>query len=229
MTRGVLLYVGAHVDTYALTCAELRKAYKLFVYVDGTPGSKYWNEDCDGARHSASEATMMSYMHRMGGSYAGLSEFTRQPCGGYAASLADDSSVIYYFNSPDCIGVPRAVLDSVTALYIKGHEPGASVIDLLPNVTYVYATSLGVGPAYYAVCAKGGYDGSDERPWPPEIYESYWDEEEEEFVIMYSGETPRHESDAPTRYEYHSESDYWTDSTDSTDSTELGVPTPDDN
>jgi hypothetical protein len=109
-----------------------------------------------------------------------------------------------------------------------------------PNVTYVYSTSLCVGPAYYAVCAKGGYD---ERPWPPEIYESYWDEEEEEFVIMYSGETPRHESDAPTRYEYHSESDYWTDSTDSTDSadsadsadstdstdsTELGVPTQDD-
>ena len=110
MTRGVLLYVGAHVDTYALTCAELRKAYRLFVYVDGTPASKYWNEDCDGARHSA---TVMSYMHRMGG----ISEFTRQPCGGYSASLADDSSVIYYFNSPDCtcrcIGVPRAVLDSV--------------------------------------------------------------------------------------------------------------------
>jgi hypothetical protein len=54
MTRGVLLYVGAHVDTYALTCAEMRKAYRLFVYVDGTPGSKYWNEDCVGARESAS-------------------------------------------------------------------------------------------------------------------------------------------------------------------------------
>jgi hypothetical protein len=58
----------------------------------------------------------MSYVLRMGGMYAGLSEFTRQPCGGYSASLADDSSVIYYFNSPDCIGVPRAV----TAMYIKG-------------------------------------------------------------------------------------------------------------
>jgi hypothetical protein len=76
-----------------------------------------------------------------------------------------------------------------------------------PNVTYVYSTSLCVGPAYYAVCAKGGYD---ERPWPPEIYESYWDEEEEEFVIMYSGESPCEESDAPTRYEYHTESDYST-------------------
>ncbi len=91
------------------------------------------------------------------------------------------------------------------------------------------------------MCAKGGYDGTQEHPWPPEIYDSYWDEEEEEFVIVvYIGETPCHESDAPTRYEYHSESDYWTDSTDSTDSAdsadsadsvdsaELGVPTPDD-
>lgn len=104
------------------------------------------------------------------------------------------------------------MLDSVTALYIKGYEPGASVVDLLPNVTYVYATSLGVGPAYYAVCAKGGYDGTHERPWPPEIYESYWDEEEEEFVIMYSGESPCEESDAPTRYECHTDSDYSTDS-----------------
>jgi hypothetical protein len=215
MPRGVLLYVGAHVDTYALTCAELRKAYRLFVYVDGTPGSKYWPHDCPGARESASEETMMSCMLRMGGRYAGLSEFTRQPCGGYAASLADDSSVIYYFNSPDCIGVPRAVLDSVTALYMKGYEPGASVVDLLPNVTYVYSTSLCVGPAYYAVCAKGGYDGTHERPWPPEIYDSYWDEEEGEFVIEHSDDSPRQESDAPTRYERyedHTDSDYSTDS-----------------
>jgi hypothetical protein len=30
-----------------------------------------------------------------------MSDFTQQPCGGYLAALADDSSVIYYFNSPD--------------------------------------------------------------------------------------------------------------------------------
>ena len=28
MARGVLLYVGVHVDVYPLTCAELRKRYR---------------------------------------------------------------------------------------------------------------------------------------------------------------------------------------------------------
>ena len=206
------MYVGAHVDVYALTCAELRKAYRMFVYVDGTPGSKYWEWDCPGARESVSETSMMDCMLRMGRRYAGMSEFARQPCGGYAATLADDSSVVYYFNSPDCVGVPRDVLDSVTALYIKGYAPEASVVDLLPNVTRVYSTSGCVGPAYYAVCAKGGYDGSNERPWPPEIDESEWDSDDDEFVIRRRGGSPRLESDAPTRCECS------TDSMDSTDS-----------
>ena len=218
MTRGVMLYVGAHVDVYPLTCAELRKAYRVFVYVDGTPGSKYWEWDCPGARESVSETTMMDCMRRMGGMYAGMSEFTRHPCGGYAATLADDSSVVYYFNSPDCVGVPRTVLCSVTALYIKGYAPEASVVDLLPNVTRVYSTSGCFGPAYYAVCAKGGYDGSNERPWPLEIDESYWDVDDDEFVIVRRGESPRLESDAPTRYECSTDSDDYTDSADSADS-----------
>jgi hypothetical protein len=135
-----------------------------------------------------------------------MSEFARQPCGGYAATLADDSSVVYYFNSQDRVGVPREVLDSVTALHIKGYAPEASVVDLLPNVTRVYSTSLCVGPAYYAVCAKGGYDGSNERPWPPEIDESEWDRDGDEFVIRQRCGSPRLESDAPTRYECSTDS-----------------------
>ena len=210
------MYVGAHVDVYALTCAELRKAYRKFVYVDGTPGSKYWYYDCPGARHSVSEATMMACMLRMGGRYAGMSAFAKQACGGYEAKLADDSSVVYYFSSADCVGVPRDVLDSVTALYIHGYEPGASIVDLLPNVTCVYSTPLCVGPAYYAVCAKGGYDGSDERPWPPLIDEAYWDSDDDEFVVRLGGESPRLESDAPTRYGDSEDSE---DSEDSSDST----------
>lgn len=115
---------------------------------------------------------------------------------------------------------------SVTALYIKGYAPGESVVDLLPNVTRVYSTSGCVGPAYYAVCAKGGYDGSNERPWPLEIDESYWDVDSDEFMIVRRGESPRLESDAPTRYECSTDSDDYTDSAnsadsaDSTDSTE---------
>ncbi len=89
------MYVGAHVDMYALTCAEMRKAYRLFVYVDGTPGEQVLDR---GLCRRERKRVLMSYMHRMGG----RSEFTRQPCGGYSASIADDSSVIYYFNSPDC-------------------------------------------------------------------------------------------------------------------------------
>lgn len=217
MARGVLLYVGAHVDVYALTCAELRRAYRKFVYVDGTPASKYWSSyECRGARDSVSEATMMACMHRKGGKYAGMSEFARQACGGYEAKLADDSSVVYYFNSADCAGVPRDVLDSVTALYIHGYEPGASVVEqLLPNVTRVYSTPLCVGPAYYAVCAKGGYDGSDERPWPRLIDEAHWDSDDEEFVVRLGDESPRLESDAPTRYYCDSASDSASDSGDS--------------
>ena len=214
MTRGVLLYVGAHVDVYPLTCGELRKAYRRFVYVDGTPQSKYWEpSDCRGARESVSELVMMECMQKRGGEHAGMSAFTQQPCGGYLAALADDSSVIYYFNSPDCVGVPRDVLDSVTALYIQGHEPDVSVVDRLQSVKRVYSTSLCVGPAYYAVCAKGGYDGSDERPWPPSIDETYWDDECDEFVVNARGCSPRLESDAPVRYECD-ESEWETESTD---------------
>ena len=46
MTRGTMLYVGAHVDVFPLTCAELRRAYSRFVYVDGTPESGYWPSGC---------------------------------------------------------------------------------------------------------------------------------------------------------------------------------------
>jgi hypothetical protein len=211
--RGTVLYVGAHVDVYPLTCAELRRAYSRFVYVDGTPRSKYWEpSDCYGALESVSELVMMKCMRSHGGEHAGLGDFAAQPCGGYLASLADDSSVVYYFNSPDCVGVPRDVLDSVTALYIQGHMPDASVVDLIPNVARVYATPLCVGPAYWAVAKKGGLDGSAERPWPPLIDEAEWSREDGEFLIMQRGESPRLESDAPVRYECVSDSEWSTDS-----------------
>ena len=220
MTRGTMLYVGAHVDAYPLTCAELRKAYHRFVYVDGTPASKYWTTDCPGARHSVSEITMMGCMRTMGGEYAGMSEFTQQPCGGYLATLADDSSIIYYFNAQDCVGVPRDVLDSVTALYMQGYAPDASIVDLLPNVTRVYSTPLCVGPAYWAVVKNGGFDGSDARPWPPETDETEWDSEDDEFVIRHRCGSPRSErleSDAPVRYEHYddeSDTEWETESSD---------------
>ena len=220
MTRGVLLYVGAHVDVYPLTCGELRKAYRRFVYVDGTPQSKYWEpSDCRGARESVSELVMMECMQKQGGEYAGISAFARQPCGGYLAALADDSSVIYYFNSPDCVGVPRDVLDSVTALYIHGHEPDVSVVDKIRSVTSVYASPLCVGcAAYAAVCKKAGLDGLDgstKSPCPLIIDKVDWDSECDEFVVNDRGCSPRLESDAPVRYEWETESEEWeTESTD---------------
>jgi hypothetical protein len=195
-----MLYVGAHVDVYPLTCTELRKAYSRFVYVDGTPRSRYWvPSDCPGARESVSELVMMECMRAQGGEHAGLGGFAEQPCGGYLATLADDSSVVYYFNSPDCVGVPRDVLESVTALYMQGHAPDASVVDLIPNVARVYATPFCVGPAYWAVAKKGGLDGSAERPWPPLIDEAQWSREDGEFEITVRGGPCRLESDAPVR------------------------------
>ena len=213
-----MLYVGAHVDVYPLTCGELRKAYRRFVYVDGTPQSKYWEPyDCPGRRNSVSELVMMECMQNKGGEYAGMSDFTQQPCGGYLAALADDSSVIYYFNSPDCLGVPRDVLDSVTALYIHGHAPDVSVVDKIRSVTRVYASPLCVGcAAYVAVCKKTGLDGSTKNPCPPIIDEVYWDVECDEFVVNNRGCSPRLESDAPVRYECTSDSseEWETESTD---------------
>jgi hypothetical protein len=139
---------------------------------------------------------MMECMQQMGVPYAGMSDFTQQPCGGYLATLGDDSSVIYYFNAPDCTGVPRDVLDSVTALYMQGHEPDASVIGLIPNVKRVYSTPLCVGPVYRALSEKCGTWGSRI------IQETEWSRDDEEFVIR--DRLPGRvvlESDAPVRYE----------------------------
>ncbi len=140
---------------------------------------------------------MMECMRKRGG--AGMSDFTRRACGGFEAALADDSAIIYYFNSVDATGVPRDVLESVTALYMHGYAPDVGLIDMLPNVSYVYSTSLCVGPAYYAVCKKGGHDGSAERPWPREIDEVEWDSGEDAFVVNLRGTPPRLKSDAPHR------------------------------
>ena len=70
------------------------------------------------------------------------------------------------------------VLADVTALYIQGHEPEMSVLDLIPNAVRVYATHWGVGPVYRYV-----------------IHEADWDDDE--FVVIDG--TARFESDAPTR------------------------------
>ena len=111
----------------------------------------------------------------MGGEHAGLSEFTQLPCGAYEATLDDDSSLRYYFNCPDALGVPREVLDDVTALYVHGYETDVGLIDLLPNASYVYSTALCVGAGI--IC------GSCSKPFPPEIDECYWDDESDEFVV----------------------------------------------
>lgn len=185
MARASILYVGAHVDTYPLTCAEMRGAYRRFVYVDGSPSSNYWPQGCLGARESVSEASMMDCMMRMGREYAGMEPFKRMPCGGYQAELADDSCVLHYFNCPDAVGVPPDVLADVTALYIHGHEPNMSVLDLIPNAVCVYATHWCIGPVYRAVC---------ERP----IVEAQLDDDE---VVVIDG-TLRLESDAPTRAQW---------------------------
>jgi hypothetical protein len=196
-----MLYVGAHVDVFPLTCAELRRAYSRFVYVDGTPESGYWPSGCLGAFESTSELVMMECMQQMGIPYAGMSDFTQQPCGGYLATLADDSSVIYYFNSPDCAGVPRDVLDSVTALYMQGHEPDASVVGMIPNVARVYSTPLCVGPVYWSVVQKCGIENS------VIIQETDWSRDDDEFVVMHLPRRSRLESDAPVRYECPSDSE----------------------
>jgi hypothetical protein len=196
-----MLYVGAHVDVFPLTCAELRRAYSRFVYVDGTPESGYWPSGCLGAFESTSELVMMECMQQMGVPYAGMSDFTQQPCGGYLATLADDSSVIYYFNSPDCAGVPRDVLDSVTALYMQGHEPDASVVGMIPNVARVYSTPLCVGPVYWSVVQKCGIENS------VIIQETDWSRDDDEFVVMHLPRRSRLESDAPVRYECPSDSE----------------------
>ena len=201
MTRGTMLYVGAHVDVFPLTCAELRMAYSRFVYVDGTPESGYWPSGCLGAFESTSELVMMECMQQMGVPYAGMSDFTQQPCGGYLATLADDSSVIYYFNSPDCAGVPRDVLDSVTALYMQGHEPDASVVGMIPNVARVYSTPLCVGTVYWSVVQKCGIENS------VIIQETDWSRDDDEFVVMHLPRRSRLESDAPVRYECPSDSE----------------------
>jgi len=39
---GSILYVGAHVDVYPLTCPALRRAYRR------SPESKYWPPGCRG-------------------------------------------------------------------------------------------------------------------------------------------------------------------------------------
>jgi hypothetical protein len=210
MARASILYVGAHVDTYPLTCAEMRRAYRRFVYVDGSPGSNYWPQDCLGARQSVSEASMMDCMMRMGGEYAGMKPFKRMPCGGYQAELADDSCVLYYFNCPDAVGLPPDVLADVTALYIQGHEPEMSVLDLIPNAVRVYATHWGVGPVYRAVCERTHGVGHV-------IHEADWDDDE--FVVIDG--TLRFESDAPTRTQWEKGPASGSDSeeTDSTDST----------
>lgn len=213
------MYVGAHVDVYPLTCPALRKAYRRFVYVDGSPGSKYWPPGCRGFDDSVSVASMTQCMLEQGGEYAEMSEFTQLPCGAYGATLDDDSSLVYYFNCPDAIGVPRDVLDDVTALYIHGHAPDASLVDMLPNVSRVYSTSLCVGPAYWAVCKKAGLDGSVAKPWPRLIDECYWDDESDEFVVNMRGCAPRMESDAPAREECQSDSDSSPSATDSGDDT----------
>ena len=201
MTRGTMLYVGAHVDVFPLTCAELRRAYSRFVYVDGTPESGYWPSGCLGAFESTSELVMMECMQQMGVPYAGMSDFTQQPCGGYLATLADDSSVIYYFNAQDCVGVPRDVLDSVTALYMQGHEPDASVVGMIPNVARVYSTPLCVGPVYWSVVQKCGIENS------VIIQETDWSRDDDEFVVMHLPRRSRLESDAPVRYECPSDSE----------------------
>jgi hypothetical protein len=194
MARGVLLYVGAHVDVYPLTCAELRRRYRRFVYVDGSPASKYWEPaECRGAKASASESTMMASMRAVGEKYAGMSEFALLPCGGYEATLADDASIVYYFNSEDAARVPRDVLDSVTALYMHGYAPDARLVGMLPNVTRVYSTPLCVGEAYWAVCGRQGRQGRHGL-----IDESYWDSGDEEFVVHPTGAS-RLVSDAPHR------------------------------
>lgn len=191
MARASILYVGAHVDTYPLTCAEMRREYRRFVYVDGSPDSNYWPPGCLGARESVSEASMMECMMRMGREYAGMEPFECMPCGGYQAELADDSCVLYYFNCPDCAGVPPDVLADVTALYIQGHEPEMSVLDLIPNAVCVYATHWCVGPVYRAVCERPHGVGHV-------ILETQLDDDE--FVVIDG--TLRLESDAPTRTQW---------------------------
>ena len=193
MARASILYVGAHVDTYPLTCAEMRKAYRRFVYVDGSPDSNYWPPGCPGARESVSEACMMECMMRMGGEYAEMQPFKRMPCGGYQAELADDSCVLYYFNCPDAVGVPPDVLADVAALYIHGHEPNMSVLDLIPTAACAYATRLCVGPVYRAVRARTHGVGYV-------IDEADWDDDE--FVVMCIDGRMRFKSDAPTRTQW---------------------------
>ena len=159
---GSILYVGAYVDVYPLTCPALRRAYRR------SPESKYWPPGCRGFDASVSVASMTQCMRRMGGEHAGLSEFAQLPCGAYEATLDDDSSLRYYFNCPDALGVPREVLDDVTALYVHGHAPNASIVDMLPNVSCVYSTSLCVGAGILCGVQKAGLDGSCSKPFPPE-------------------------------------------------------------
>ena len=97
--------------------------------------------------------------------------------------------------------MPRDALDSVTALYMQGHAPDVSVVDMIPNVRRVYSTYWCFGcPAYHAVCEKNGHgpEARKPRPWP-EMDEGYWDTDDEEFVNTVHGDSPRLESDAPTR------------------------------
>ena len=141
------LYVGAGWDTYPLSFGPIVNDHEVFVYVDGLPGSKYYDKECNGYKDSHCEAVMVAAMLRE------LEEDTDEVVivekvaeATYVFTFADNKKLWYFMNTKDTEIALKPqlaqLLPRVSTLYLCGYAPDQSIYGHLPGLRRIYGTTL---------------------------------------------------------------------------------------
>lgn len=157
--RGSLLYIGALYDAYPITLAEVRRAHGCFIFTDAMPANQYYK--------NLDEAEILRVLHDEGGKFSMVSPFVRNTQdGSYECMLQDDVLLKYFFNLNDLDpaathGPSQALLNTVKTLWLHAHDPEGPIVEALPSLSMVYASSTSMNETYWKAREKMGTVSED--------------------------------------------------------------------
>jgi hypothetical protein len=157
--RGSLLYIGALYDAYPLTLPEIRRAHGCFVFTEAMPANQYYK--------NLDEAEILRVLREEGGKFSMVSDFKRNPVdGSYECMLQDEVLLKYFFNlnnlDPNAANCPsQALLNTVKTLWLHAHDPEGPVVERLPSLEMVYASSTTMSETYWKAREKMGTVSED--------------------------------------------------------------------